>query len=144
MVEPVVGIQISKHAGALDPAPGRAMHGPMQVLVKTVIDGQRRYAAPEERQTAEELYPPYGWRVSGDYERTLPPLEEDRVAILFALDVECHIATEDLVMEECVHLIGMQEHSPRAMQDPPMKGVLEQTPIEKEESEPCTGAESFD
>lgn len=79
-----------------------------------------------------------------EQKRGLPPLKEDQVPVFFALNVIGHVTMEDLVMEERMHLIGVWEHWQGAMQDPPVKGVLEQSRIEKERNEPGTGADNCD
>lgn len=76
--------------------------------------------------------------------RGLPPLEQDEGSVFFALDMVCYVAAEDPVLKEHVYLIGRRQDSPRPVQHPPMKGVLEQTSIEKEKGEPTTGAENCD
>jgi hypothetical protein len=144
MVELVMGVQIAKHASALDPLSGRSMHGPMQVFVQAVIGSEGCHAAPKEREPADNLRPPHEGHVDRQEQRALPPLEENRVPIFLLSDLVGRISPKDPMMEERVYLTGMRDEPPPMMQDPPMKGVLEQTRVEEEEDETCTGAESCD
>jgi hypothetical protein len=82
--------------------------------------------------------------VNCEQKRSLPPLKQDHIPVFFALNVIGHVTTEDLVMQERMHLIGVWEHWQGAMQDPPVKGVFEQSRVEKEKREPSTGTENSD
>ena len=137
-----MGVQIAKHASALDPLSGRSMHGPMQVFVQAVIDGEGCHASPKDRETDDHLDPPHEGHLDCEEQRALPPLEDNGVPIFLLSDLVGRISPKDPMMEERVYLIGMLNEPPPMMQDPPMEGVLEQTRVEKEEGEPCTDAES--